>query len=136
MRSGSTWLSTTAALVVGIVICAWFAVGIRQAHDTARVTALLGSGPPLSHSQVNDVNSLLHSAAQLNPDTTVTMLRAQLASELDRRRQATRLLLRVVHEEPMNAPAWEQLAGTTTNHTIYIQSLITIANLLPRPGRG
>lgn len=136
MRRASTWLSTAAIVFVGLVICAWFALGTRQAHDTTRATAILSSGPPLSRSQVSEVSALLHSAALLNPDTTVTMLRAQLASELDRRQQASRLLLRVVHEEPMNAPAWEQLAGTTTNHTTYIQSLITIGNLVPRPGRG
>ncbi len=65
-------------VLVAAVACAWFALGVRQAHDTDAATALV-DGAKLSASQARKADSLLKSAAALNPDREIDLLRAQVA---------------------------------------------------------
>jgi predicted Zn-dependent protease len=103
------------AALFAILVCAWFAVGVRQAHDVDHATALLSAGSHLTAGNAAQAASLLHSAGQLNPDRQVDLLRAQLADERGDRRAAERILRGVVAAEPMNAGAWVALARSATD---------------------
>jgi hypothetical protein len=122
---------TGIGLVAVLIVCAWFALGIRQAHDTAQATALL-SRTPLSATQAAHIASLLHTAEQLNPDVQVDILRGQLAHDRGRRRQAAQILASVVRREPENAFAWFWKAITATNASEFKLALAHIALLMPK----
>lgn len=116
-------------LVVAIVACAWFAVGIRQAHDTDAASAILSGGHRLDAAAAARASSLLSSAAALNPDRQVGLLRAELAAERGRRAQAQRLALMVAHAEPRNSQAWLLLTkvGTPYQGAVALQRLVKLA---------
>src|SRR5690348_8547698 len=87
----------------GVVVCAWFVVGIRQAHNISRVTSIvegLNGQNRLTAAQAADAISLLNAAATLNPDRTVDVLRARVALLRGDRARAKRILLGVVASEP------------------------------------
>lgn len=90
--------------------CAWFALGVHQAQDTNRASALVGGPGRLSRVEAARARSLLSSAATLNPDRTPTILRGQLDSEQGAHGAAVRTLESVTRNEPMNLQAWVQLA--------------------------
>jgi hypothetical protein len=117
------------SLVAGIAVCAWFAVGIRQAHDTAAASAILSGGSRLSPAGAARASSLLDGAALLSPDRQVGLLRAELAAERGQRALAQRLALRVAHAEPRNSQAWLLLSsiGTPYEAAVAVQRLAKIA---------
>jgi hypothetical protein len=94
------------AVVLAVVACVWFAVGIRQAHDTGAATSLLSGSSPLSPAQARRAASLLHDAGQLNPDRTVDLLRSQLALRRGDAARARAIALGVTRSEPQNIQAW------------------------------
>ncbi len=125
-------LARAAALVFAVIACAWFALGIRQGHDTARATAILQGGTHrLSTDQADRAGSLLHSAAFLNPDTTVDLLRAQLAADQGERSQAQAIALRAAIQEPDNVQTWFAVARLASGERAYIRALIEIHRLFP-----
>jgi hypothetical protein len=105
-----TRLLTFAVGVLAVVAVAWFALGIRQAHDTTAAAAIVTGTSPLAPSQARHVSGLLHSAGELNPDTQVDVLRGELDLGQGERVAARRILERVTAQEPDNALAWEWLA--------------------------
>lgn len=113
MRAAS-WI--TAALAV--VVCAWFALGVRQAHDTDQATAIISSGARPSGAEARRAESLLHAAKELNPDSAVDVLRARLSLEQGNPLLARTILERVVGREPRNALAWEWLALTWPRYSV------------------
>ncbi|HYZ80613.1 MAG TPA: hypothetical protein VE571_05060 [Solirubrobacteraceae bacterium] len=119
-----------------ILVCAWFAIGVRQARDVDHATALLSTGSPISRSDAARAASLLHSAGQLNPDRQVDVLSAQLAKERGDRRGAERILRGVVAAEPMNATAWVALARTATTGATLRQAFRRLAVLVPPVHQG
>ncbi len=104
------------ALVVAVAACAWFALGIMQSIDTTRATAIVSSSAPMTPQRAARARSLLDSARTLNPDLTVTMLRGELASELNQPARAVALLESVTASEPLNADAWVTLARVALHH--------------------
>lgn len=102
-------------VVAAVVACAWFVLGVRQAHDVDQATSLLSNASHVDRRQASRVASLLQQAQLLNPDRQVDLLRAQLADQRGNRAQAERILHRVVAAEPMNALAWVQLARSATD---------------------
>jgi predicted Zn-dependent protease len=120
------------SLLVALAVAAWFVVGIRQAHDTAKAGAIVSGSAKLSSGQANGTASLLHAAAFLNPDTRVDILRAQLALDRGERRQAARILSSVVQKEPMNLQAWFLLAANPTNGTAFRHAIHEVTLLMPR----
>ena len=117
---------------LGILACAWFALGIRQAHDINRVTTIVGGltgQQRLSAAQAAHANSLLDSAGGLNPDRTVDLLRARVALLRDDRPAATRILLGVVKSEPDNIDAWYGLATSASNPHTVSRAIARIAQL-------
>lgn len=95
--------------LVALLASAWFGLGWVQARDTSRAQALLASVSTPSHHQATEIRSLLHSAGQLNPDRTVSLLRASLAEAQGHLPTALRLIKQVTRAEPNNVFAWDQL---------------------------
>jgi hypothetical protein len=114
-----------------IAVCAWFVIGVRQAHDVDHATALLSAGPHISGRNAAQAASLLHGAQLLNPDRQVDVLRAQLADERGDRPTAERILRGVVAAEPMNALAWVQLARSATDGATLRLAFARLAVLVP-----
>jgi predicted Zn-dependent protease len=114
-----------------IVVCAWFAIGVRQAHDIDHATALLSAGSRISGEDAAHAASLLHGAALLNPDRQVDVLRAQLADERGDRPEAERILRGIVAAEPMNAVAWVALARSATDPATLRQAFAHLSVLVP-----
>jgi predicted Zn-dependent protease len=103
-------ISRIGLLVLALAAGAWFALGVRQARDTAQATALVSGSASLSPQQAQRARSLLHSAATLNPDLTLDLLSGQLAFDQRRYRPAERIDEWVTRQEPLNLTAWSQLA--------------------------
>ena len=103
-------------LVVAVAACAWFALAVVQSIDTTRATAIVSSSAPMTAQRARHVRSLLDTAQTLNPDRTITMLRGELASELNQPARAVALLESVTAAEPLNADAWVTLARVALHH--------------------
>jgi predicted Zn-dependent protease len=119
-------------VALAVAAIAWFALGVRQAHDTAAASTIVNGRTPLNAVQAAHARSLLHAAGQLNPDTEVNLLRAQLYDEEGRYRLAQAEVGRVVTKEPKNAGAWLALAHASGgNRRIFFTALIHIRALVP-----
>jgi hypothetical protein len=97
-------------LAAALIAAAWFALGIRQASDTAGAAAIVTSPAPLTPARARDAVHLLRAAGVLNPDTTVAQLRGRLQLREGHPQAALRTLERVARLEPMNLQAWEFVA--------------------------
>jgi hypothetical protein len=95
-----------AIAVVALVACAWFALGVRQAHDQARATSLINQPGTPSASETRQILQLLDRAATLNPDRSIDLLRAQAEVRHGEGQIALRQMLGVVRDEPLNVDAW------------------------------
>jgi hypothetical protein len=93
-------------LLGALFVCAWFALGIRQAHDTQQAMTIVGVQPHASAAQARRVNSLLSAAGLLNPDQEVNVLRGQIALERGDARRARAILLAVTRREPRDLQGW------------------------------
>jgi predicted Zn-dependent protease len=103
-------LARAVLVVVALVVCAWFVLGIVQAQDTQRATALIAGGNRLSPAQARHARALLDSAGTLNPDLTIDLLRGQLAADQHQLAAAERIAQSVARREPLSLAAWSQLA--------------------------
>jgi predicted Zn-dependent protease len=90
-------------------VAAWFALGWIQARDTGRAQGIV-STTRLTSSQVRSAQSLLGTAATLNPDRSVDEARAQLASDQHDYGRAISILKSVTRAEPLNLGAWAALS--------------------------
>ena len=119
--------------LIAIALCAWFAIGIRQAHDTAKATAILSGSGPLSPSQLRAAAGALRGAKLLNPDTEVAVLRGQLALREGNAARAQRIFEDAGRQEPRNIEAWAWLARAAgSNHALIRLALDNIARLEPK----
>jgi predicted Zn-dependent protease len=123
------------ALVLALVGCAWFALGARQAHQTARANAIVSSSQRLSPGRARRAAAALEAAGTLNPDLQVDVLRAELAIDQGRPRTARRILASVTRREPQNLNAWLQLARASTGDRVsFFAAEIHIRTLVRVPG--
>jgi Tfp pilus assembly protein PilF len=99
-----------AILALAVVVCAWFALGVRQATDTRDATPLIDGQSRLDAARARHAASLLHAAGQLNPDAQVDILRGELALQQGNVARAQRILDDVTRREPDNLNAWIWLA--------------------------
>lgn len=97
-------------VVVAVLACAWFVLGIRQAHELSEATAIVNQSSAPTAAEAARATSLLRSAGTLNPDRDVELLRAALALDENNFEGARRILEAVVRNEPMNVEAWALLA--------------------------
>ena len=116
-----------AIFAVAIVVCAWFALGVRQAHDIDQATSIITGAKLPTPAQAEHAQSLLNSADWLYPGTEAEILRGRLAIEKGQRPLAQRIERNVTREEPMNLSGWVWLANSYTNPKF---SLPVIAHVL------
>lgn len=102
-------------VVLAVIACAWFALGIRAAHDTNRASAIVSGKAPLTAAEAAHARSLLDAAGTLNPDTTVDLLRAKVALARNDEAAGLRTIRSVTNREPQNLEAWVALAQTSLN---------------------
>lgn len=118
--------------LVAIVACAWFVVGIRQAHDTASATSLISSGRLTSDVQYKRALALLRGARALNPDQEVNILRGEATFEHGDPQAAQRILRAVTRSEPRNIEAWLALAKASNgNRQLFFGALTRVRELEP-----
>jgi predicted Zn-dependent protease len=120
------------AAAAAIVVCAWFALGIRQAHDTDAATAIVSGSAKLTAAQARRADSLLDGASTLNPDRQVDVLRAQVATKLGLKQRAEQILRPVVRGEPDNIVAWFAVVQAAPSVAIFKDGLHHIYLLNPR----
>ncbi len=75
----------TSIVLLAVVACAWFALAIRAAHNSNRVSAIVSGQAPLTAAEAAHARSLLDAPRTLNPDTAVDLLRAKVALGTQRR---------------------------------------------------
>jgi predicted Zn-dependent protease len=121
-----------AAALLAIVLCAWFGLGLVQAKNTDRATAILTAGTRLTAAEQRRVNDLLNTAGALNPDSQVDVLRAQLRLDQGNPAAARAILERVVQREPDNAVAWLWLAKSAAGSPrTFFRALEHVRRLVP-----
>jgi predicted Zn-dependent protease len=129
-------LARAAAVSLAVVVCAWFALGIRQADDTNTAASIVGGASTLSAQQGAHADSVLRAAGTLNPDSQVDLLRGAVALREHQQQRAARILESVVAREPMNVEAWALLAQAAFgNGPLVNEALAHIGLLDPRGGR-
>lgn len=102
-----TPISRFVIAAVAIVVCAWFVIGVRQAHDISAATKLINDASSERGAAVHpEARSMLDTAAFLYPGTDVTLLRAQLAETERDYAHAKRLLDQAAAAEPDNIAVW------------------------------
>jgi hypothetical protein len=100
-------------LAFALAGCAWFAVGVRQARDTARAVDAIPPHARLDSASAARAASLLSAAGWLNPDRQVDVLRGQLALDENDPARAERILAQVTKAEPQNLSAWLLMSEAT-----------------------
>jgi Flp pilus assembly protein TadD len=129
-------IARAALALAAAVVCAWFAVGIRQARDMSRASAVINSSASITPAARAHTSSLLRAAGWLNPDRQVDILRGQLAGFTGDVPGAVTILRRVTRSEPMNIQAWAALATATLNQsgyrTVFVGAIRAIGRLDPR----
>jgi hypothetical protein len=100
-----------AAVAFAVAACVWFAIGARQAHEVTVATNIITS----SHTPASlaRASSALSSAAFLNPDQNVDILRGRVAIARDQVAHAQQILSRVTEQEPLNLTAWIWFTGAS-----------------------
>jgi predicted Zn-dependent protease len=118
---------------VALVVCAWFAIGVRQAHDLNQATAIVDQSNQPTKAQIAHAGSLLNAAAFLNPDSEVKLVRAELELGDSDIAQGRRIVEGVVREEPQNLEAWYLLAQDAGGRKLLFRALAQINKLDPPP---
>jgi hypothetical protein len=114
-------------------VCAWFALGARQAIDTQRASAIASAGTSATTAQVREVRSLVRGARFLNPDRLPDVVLGQVEVEHADYARARRVLEGVVRSEPDNLVAWQFLgAASDRNHALLRRALLQVHRLEPR----
>jgi len=107
--------------VVALIVCAWFALGARQAIDTQRASAIASAGITATAAQV------------LNPDKLPDVLLGRVELEHRDYARARRVLESVVRSEPQDIQAWLWLAGAWAGHpALALRALRQLHRLDPR----
>jgi hypothetical protein len=103
------WLLRAGLAGAAVVIAAWFVLVGVQTHATDAATTIITGHARPTAAQAAHAGRLLDTAATLNPDREVDLLRSQLAYARADKPRARRLAGRVAHAEPDNVQAWLQL---------------------------
>jgi hypothetical protein len=93
-------------LTAAVLICAWFALGIRATHDEAAATTILQQHNRPNASEAAQARSAIAAAEVLNPDQNLEILRGQIAFHTGNVAAALTIAKAIVTREPQNATAW------------------------------
>jgi len=119
-------------IVAAVLVCAWFALGIRQARDANRASDIITATSPPSPAEARLARSLLRSAGQLNPDRGVDLLRSQLALREGDAAQARAIALNVGRAEPEDLDAWLAYGEASTHdRAAFVVALAYLNRLAP-----
>jgi len=118
-------------VAAAVLVCAWFALAARQAHDTAHAQAIVAGSTQLGPAEARRAASLLDAAGFLNPDRQVDLVRAQLDLERGLPAQANAVAAVLVRAEPENVQAWLWVAAHALHVHDQTRALDTIARLVP-----
>jgi predicted Zn-dependent protease len=99
-----------AALALALVVCAWFALGVRQATSLTHAEAIIYAQPYTTAARARVAEALLDEAGWLNPDRQVEIDRAHILLERHDPKAALPIAESVVGAEPQNIQAWLWLA--------------------------
>ena len=121
-----------AILGLAVVACAWFAVGIRQAHDIDQATSIITGAKLPTPAQAEHAQSLLNSADWLYPGTEVDILKGRVAIEKGQRPLAERIERSVTQTEPMNLNGWVWLANSYTSPKFSLPAVAHVLALDPK----
>jgi hypothetical protein len=122
--------------LLAVLAVVWFAVGVRQAHDTDVASDIITGTAPISPAQARHAAALLHDAAQLNPDTAVALLRSHLALRLGQPARARAIALTVTRSEPDNLEAWVAYGTAASGDPGVFALALRRLNELAPPIRG
>lgn len=115
-----------------LVVAAWFALGVREAHEVSQATSIVSASSHLTPAEARHVRSLLSGAAPLNPDRELDILRGRVAAEGGSNAAADRILFAVTRAEPMNLEAWAWIGRLAANHRVLLDAYGHIALLAPQ----
>jgi hypothetical protein len=116
-----------------LVVCAWFAIGVRQAHDLNQATSVVDQASQPTRAQIAHAASLLNAAAFLNPDSQVKLVRAELEIGDNEIPQGRKIVQGVLRDEPQNLQAWYLLAQDAGGRKLLFRALAQITKLDPPP---
>ena len=136
MRDDSRMFAArTAIAMLAVLAAAWFAVSVRQAHDTARAQTAVSAAKSIGSQDAARVTAWLNAAAWLNPDREVDILRGRLALLQHEPARSEHILLGVTRSEPMNLEAWVYLAQAAfpRDPKVLQKAVIALARLHPKP---
>ena len=131
------WFVSLLALIGALVVCAWFALGIRQSHDLNAATGIVSARAPLTAGQARRATGLLDAAGRLNPDTAVDLARSQLALRQGNAARARAIALGVTRSEPQNIEAWLSYGSASAHDPrAFARALRHLDALAPPVHRG
>ncbi len=128
-------LLRVALVAAALVTAAWFGLGAHQAYEIAQVNRTVGGLTGqlrLSHAASQQARERLSSAAWLNPDREIDLLRARVALLSRHRTRATAILQRVVAAEPENVDAWYGIATSAPDRATVLHAIAVVGRLDPR----
>lgn len=96
--------------VLALAVCAWFAVGIRQAHQSDAAAAIVGAAGGQSAADLARAQRLIDSADFLYPGQDIANLRAEQLLEQRRYDRAAPVIASIVRAEPQNLQGWIDVA--------------------------
>jgi cytochrome c-type biogenesis protein CcmH/NrfG len=99
------------AVALAAIMCAGFAIAVRQARSSSDVSALLAKGHPLTSSEQRAAASDLSSAAFGYPGQDARILAAQVALREQRFGRALALARSGTRAEPKNIQGWAVIAA-------------------------
>jgi hypothetical protein len=121
-------------ILAAAVIAAWYGLGIVQAHDLNRASAIVSRSGPLSMQDGRKAASALATAGTFNPDSRVDIERGKLALARGERAAGLRIIEAVTRREPDWADAWFALASSADSGALSDAALRQIARLVPPVG--
>lgn len=105
-------------LTLAVVACAWFTLGIRSVIDQQAVTNLVDHATgPLTPRQESRALGQLNSAAVLDPDGEMDVLRAHVLLDAGHHARARQVLRALLAREPKNLEAWTVLRASSQRGT-------------------
>ncbi len=121
------------AILLALAVCAWFALGIRQATAQDHAEASIAARQRATPAQARHVLQLLDEAGTLNPDRQIDLDRVQILLERGETLAARRIALQATRAEPQNIEAWISLARTAAGDpALFVAALRHVASLEPR----
>jgi predicted Zn-dependent protease len=115
---------------VSLLVCAWFALGARQAIDTSRAMAIADRGNTATAAEEREVSSLVHDARALNPDQQPLITLGQVEIEHGDDASAVRVLEPITRSEPQNALAWQTLATAAGDNPALLSKALSHLRVL------